>query len=293
MLYEAIDHVVVPTHSLETAAAPFERLGLRISPPLRHPGSGVTTRGLSAGGATNLFTILWAAVTDPGHAAQSALGQMTETALRSRPGAFGLGLRVRSLDAARRELSSKGIAVEPLEVRDANGSKLYDIAPLPPQPEADIPLALLQYVQAEPERRAALEADGALQHSLALKRLDHLAAVAPELERATRHWNDVLGIPTWGEIVTPTTVIRQMKVGDAIVELLGPANADSPIHSRQPGLSSMTAFEVPDLAAAVATARAAGFSASDPAVGSLPGTRVARIPAEELSGLTLQLLEYV
>jgi hypothetical protein len=55
----------------------------------------------------------------------------------------------------------------------------------------------------------------------------------------------------------------------------------------------MTAFEVPDLDAAVRVARAAGFTISDPARGPLPGTNVSRIPAEELAGLGLQLLQYV
>ncbi len=138
-----------------------------------------------------------------------------------------------------------------------------------------------------------LEQSGLLAHAIDLKRLDHLAAVAPDLETATAFWQDILRIPVWSEIVTATTVIRQMKVGDAIVELLGPAGPDSPIHTRPPGLSSMTAFEVPNLEQAVAVTRAHGFAISDPVTGALPHTRVSRIAAEHLSGLALQLLEYV
>jgi hypothetical protein len=55
----------------------------------------------------------------------------------------------------------------------------------------------------------------------------------------------------------------------------------------------MVAVEVPDLAAAVEHVRAAGFTAPDPAPGVLPGTRTASIPGGELSGMSLQLLEYV
>jgi hypothetical protein len=76
-------------------------------------------------------------------------------------------------------------------------------------------------------------------------------------------------------------------------ELIGPASPDSPVASRPAGLSSMCSFEVPDLEGAVAQARAAGFDGTDPATGTLPGTRTARISADQLSGLTLQLLEYV
>ena len=44
---------------------------------------------------------------------------------------------------------------------------------------------------------------------------------------------------------------------------------------------------------AVSTARDLGFSPNDPAKGVLPGTRVATIPAAEMSGVGMQLLEYV
>jgi hypothetical protein len=49
---------------------------------------------------------------------------------------------------------------------------------------------------------------------------------------------------------------------------------------------------VPDLDAAVRQARAAGFTAPDPAPGVLPGTRVATIRGPELAGVNLQLLQY-
>ena len=82
-------------------------------------------------------------------------------------------------------------------------------------------------------------------------------------------------------------------VGNAIFELIGPTAADSPIAQRPEGLISMCAFEVPDLAGAVETLRQRGFTSGDPATGPQPRTRVASIPAPELSGMTLQLLEYV
>jgi 4-hydroxyphenylpyruvate dioxygenase-like putative hemolysin len=88
-------------------------------------------------------------------------------------------------------------------------------------------------------------------------------------------------------------VINQMRVGDVNLELLGPATPESPLAARPPGPASMTAFEVPDVAAAVAHARAAGFTAPDPAPGPLPGTLTATIPGTQLSGLGLQLLQYV
>jgi catechol 2,3-dioxygenase-like lactoylglutathione lyase family enzyme len=126
-----------------------------------------------------------------------------------------------------------------------------------------------------------------------LKRLDHLAAVAYDLDKQCRFWEDVLGVAVTGEVRTPTMVIRKLKIGDAIFELLGPAGPDSPIHQRPAGLVSMAAWEVENLEAAVAQARAAGFTVPDPAAGVLPGTRTATIPAAELGGVAMQLLQYV
>ncbi|MHB8574197.1 MAG: VOC family protein [Dehalococcoidia bacterium] len=114
-----------------------------------------------------------------------------------------------------------------------------------------------------------------------------------DLDASTCFWTDILEVPLVGEVRTPTTIIRQFQLSDAVVELLGPTSPDSPVARRRPGLLSMAAFEVTDMAAAVAQARAAGFTVADPAPGSLPGTRVTSIAGAELSGFTLQLLEYV
>jgi hypothetical protein len=54
----------------------------------------------------------------------------------------------------------------------------------------------------------------------------------------------------------------------------------------------MAAWEVDDLPAAVALARKAGFTVPDPATGVLPGTCTATIPAAELGGVAMQLLQY-
>src|SRR5262249_35556817 len=100
-------------------------------------------------------------------------------------------------------------------------------------------------------------------------------------------------VPLAGEVTTPTMVIRQFRIGDAILELLGPASPDSPLHQRPSGLVSLASWEVDNLDAVVQQARAAGFHPSDPATGVLPGTRTATIPAQEMAGFTMQLLEHV
>ena len=50
MLYDRIDHIVLPVRSLETAAEPFARLGLALYPGVRHEGRGTENRGFFVGG---------------------------------------------------------------------------------------------------------------------------------------------------------------------------------------------------------------------------------------------------
>jgi hypothetical protein len=55
----------------------------------------------------------------------------------------------------------------------------------------------------------------------------------------------------------------------------------------------MASWEVADLEGAVRQARDAGFAASDPATGPLPGTRIGTVQGGELAGVNMQLLQYV
>lgn len=164
---------------------------------------------------------------------------------------------------------------------------------LPLHGQAGTDLVLVRHARSVQERHAAAEQAGLLGHALRLKRLDHLAAVAHDLEAKTRVWADILGVPVAGEVTTPAMMIRQLRIGDALLELLGPASPDSPLWKRPPGLVSMAAWEVSKLEEAVEQARQSGFAVPDAAAGVLPGTRTATIPGAELAGVNLQLLEYV
>jgi catechol 2,3-dioxygenase-like lactoylglutathione lyase family enzyme len=291
MQYEAIDHVVLATESVAGARKTFERLGFWTSPVGDHAEAGLEMSSLAAGGPDNFFLIILAGVVDEQQAARSPLGRMALAARTQGDGLFDVGLQVSDLDRAVKELRDKGAGIEIVEMDGLEGTR---IALLDVQAKAGVPLSLVQYSQTAAELHAVFEKAGALAHALSLTRLDHLASSPQDYDGATRYWNETLGIPTWGELVGGSgNKIRQMQIGDAIIELIGAAGAESPVRSRRPGLSSMTAFEVPDLDAAVGVARSRGFSVSDPVIGSLPGTRVARIPADELCGLGLQLLQYV
>jgi catechol 2,3-dioxygenase-like lactoylglutathione lyase family enzyme len=265
-MFEAISSLLLAAPDLATISAAYGRLGLRL-PPADAAGHRPSFR---VGAADHLVTAELLA-TD----AEQPLRDPVPRAAAAGRGLFAVGLRVADLRTALDRLAARGIAAQ------SAGAMVW--LPLHEQAGADFVL-----VPSGPPSAA-----GAPNHAFPLKRLDHLAAVAPDLDAKCRFWEDVLGVPVAGEVRTPAMVIRQLRIGDAIFELLGPASSDSPLHRRPPGLVSMAAWEVEDLAAAVAQARAAGFTVPEPAVGVLPGTRTATIPAPELGGTAMQLLQYV
>ena len=291
MLYERIDHLIFHVASVEEAAAPYERLGLTLTPRLRHRG-GTENRVFFVGaGESNEFYVELLSIADAAEFRAARGGDLPDGLLDgSAPPA--LMLRVSDLSGAGDELSGRGIRPSTREVFAEDGRKICDVAELEGTERGGVHVRLIQYAEAA-GRYARHAAAGYLSHALPLKRLDHLAAVAPDLEQTTRFWTDTLGVAVTGEITTPAMIIRQLKIGDAILELLGPATPDSPIRQRPPGLVRMAACEVGDLEAAVRAARAAGFNPPDPATGVLPGTRTSTIPAAELGGMAMQLLQYV
>ena len=286
LLYEGIGRVILPVSSLETACAPFERLGLVVSPERRAAGRGFSLRSLAVGGSGNLFDIEFLCPDADGDRT-SAQGQH---GLEDQ-GLSAIVLRVADMSTVLAALAERGIRATSTAIYDAEGRKRLDLAILPDMPDAATQVRLMQPGMSDDVRLA--EYLGGRSHAIPLKRLDHLAAVAPDLERSCRFWDEVLGVPTVGEVVSPTVVVRQLRIGDAMFELLGPATPDSPIRQRPPGLNSMCSFEVEDLDAAVAHVRAAGFAVQGPRLGTLPRTRVATVPGREMSGLNLQLLQYI
>jgi hypothetical protein len=257
--FDAIDTLFVAVPDL-AACRPYERPGLRLV-PTQHRG-----RGLLAGQAGNLVAVRFLAEA----AVDSPLAAPFHRAAAGGRGLFAVGLRVADLDRP----ASKGI----------RGTPFRDGAWLPLHEQAGTDLVLL---------RRERHADSPLAHSFPLKRLDHLAVVTHDLEEKTRFWAEVLSVPVAGEVKTPAMVIRQLRIGDAVLELLGPASPASPIWKRPVGLVSMASWEVSDLDDAVRRAREAGFTVPDPVEGVLPGTRIATIQGSELAGVNMRLLQYV
>jgi catechol 2,3-dioxygenase-like lactoylglutathione lyase family enzyme len=275
MFYEAIDSVYGAILGLD-ACRPYGHLGLRLSAPQNG------SRTLQVGGLTNLFAVHFLT----GTSSSALLAGPLRQGLAGGRALFAVALRVADLLGAVRHLASQGIPA--VSLRDGD----EDLAWLPLHDQAGTDIVLVQDATPVQERHAAALQHGLLGHAFPLRRLDHLAVVTHDLEARTRFWTNVLSVPVVGEVKTPVLIIRQLRLGDAVLELLGPAGSDSPLWQRPPGLVSMASWEVPDLDQAVAQARAAGFTVSDPAVGVLPGTRTATIPGAELAGVNMQLLEY-
>jgi catechol 2,3-dioxygenase-like lactoylglutathione lyase family enzyme len=269
MLYEAMDSVFLAVADLDSASQPYERMGLRLTDWRKR------RRSLHVGTPGSVFALHFLADVSP----DTPHSEPLRRSLAAGRGFYALALRVGDLDTALGQLQARG--VQAVRFRDDQNEKAW--LPLFHPLGTDLVL-----VQGDP----TAPGDG-LEHSFPLKRLDHLAIVTHDLEAQTRSWNDVLGVPVAGEVRTPTLVIRQLRLGDAVLELLGPASLDSPLRTRPPGLVSMASWEVSDMEEAVRLASAAGFTVPDPAAGPLPGTRITTIPGTELAGVNMQLLQYV
>jgi catechol 2,3-dioxygenase-like lactoylglutathione lyase family enzyme len=277
MTIHSIDSVLLDAADLDVACRPYERLGMRLS----RAGGG--RRTLRAGGPAGLFAIHFVAEAS----ADGPLAEPLRRALAGNRSLFAVCLAVADLDAILGRLEGRGKAGTRFS-EDGD-----DACWLPLNDQAGTDLVLVRKVPPDKERYEQAVNSGQLAHALPLRRLDHLAIVTRDLEQECCFWSDVLGVPVAGEVVTPTLVIRQLRIGDAVLELLGAASADSPLRQRPPGLVGMASWEVTDLEAVVAQVRRAGFTVSDPAVGPLPGTRIATVQGSELAGVNMQLLQYV
>lgn len=285
MLFDAIDMVILPVSDLDAASARFERLGLFVSPVIINESRASAFRLIPFGGPDNLFCIELLSVADPNATTPfvQGFGNVADRGLSQ------INLLVSDTDAALAELGRRGVSAA-TRIAGGAGKDAYTVTILESQPDAATPIGLIQWGQSMAERHAEFARQGG--HTFPAKRLDHLAGVAPDLDTSCRYWDEVLSVPTIGEVISPVIVVRQLKIGDAIFELLGPSSPDSPIRQRPPGLGSSVSLEVPDLHAAIAQARAVGFEVPDHRIGTLPGTIVTQISADQLSGLTMQLLQY-
>lgn len=289
-----IDHLVVPVPDLAAASAAYERLGVTLTPYTTHAGMGTANRACFVGSAPDDFCYVeLLAVVDPAVVRAGARRHYLEAAERGgglAALAFG-GVPVEDTASA---MTAAGMEVDLRDVRAGDGRIIGKAAAVASGPDFSFPFVLIEYPESWEARFERSQAAGRFAHALPLKRLDHVAVFIRDIEDACRIWAERLGIHVRGEVRAPGMVIRQLRVGAATVELIAADAPGSPLASRPPGLANVAAWEVgAPLAEVVALARERGFSCTAPAPGVLPGTLRAEIPAVELGGLAMQLLEYV
>jgi methylmalonyl-CoA/ethylmalonyl-CoA epimerase len=128
-----------------------------------------------------------------------------------------------------------------------------------------------------------------------LPRIAHVGIAVADLDAALAFYRDVLGLePRHPEIADGATIVS-VPFGESDVELLAPRDADGPIArfvaKRGPGIQHVC-YRVPDLDAALAACRAAGYRLIDetPRTGA-GGRRIAFVHPNATAGILLELTE--
>ncbi len=126
-------------------------------------------------------------------------------------------------------------------------------------------------------------------------RIAHVGIAVPDLDSALAFYRDVLGLePHPAEEADGATIVA-LTFGESEIELLAPLAADTPVGRflarRGPGIHHIC-YRVPDLDAALAACRAAGYRLVDdvPRSGA-GGRRIAFVHPKATAGILLELTE--
>jgi len=131
------------------------------------------------------------------------------------------------------------------------------------------------------------------------KGFDRVSARVADYPAALADWRSVIGLDEVQrfDVVDAGLVIGQLQSGQCLIELIAPAGPDSHfaavVAEQGEGAFPAVAIEVVDVAAEVARYRAAGVNLPDPVPGSMPGTLISTISADQAFGLDIQLAQYV
>ena len=134
-----------------------------------------------------------------------------------------------------------------------------------------------------------------------LQRLDHLVLAVQDLAQAAVAWGEVFGLqaeqtyrPEGAQMELALLPVGEPDRLGAFLELVQATAEDHRvarfIDERGQGMFSIS-IQVDDLDGAVRELRTKGVDVSQPEVGPLPDTRVARIPPEAAHGVPVQLIE--
>lgn len=126
-------------------------------------------------------------------------------------------------------------------------------------------------------------------------RIAHVGVAVPDITAALAFYRDVLGlIPGPPEAADGATIVS-LTLGESAVELLSPADPQSPIAKflakRGPGIHHLC-YRVPDLDRALEACRAGGYTLVDerPRRGA-GGRRIAFVHPKSTAGILLELTE--
>jgi methylmalonyl-CoA/ethylmalonyl-CoA epimerase len=126
-------------------------------------------------------------------------------------------------------------------------------------------------------------------------RIAHVGVAVTDLDAALAFYRDVLGLQPHPPEEADGATIVSLPFGESEVELLAPLRTDSPIakflERRGPGIHHIC-YRVPDLDAALASCRAAGYRLVDevPRRGA-GGRRIAFLHPKATAGILLELTE--
>jgi methylmalonyl-CoA epimerase len=126
-------------------------------------------------------------------------------------------------------------------------------------------------------------------------RIAHVGVAVTDLDAALAFYRDVLGLTPHPTEEADGAAIVSLPFGESEVELLAPIRTDSPIarflERRGPGIHHIC-YRVPDLDAALASCRAAGYRLVDdvPRTGAA-GRRIAFVHPKATAGILLELTE--
>ncbi|WP_322796289.1 VOC family protein, partial [Tepidiforma sp.] len=236
-MFPALDHLILAIPDLAAAAAPFEQLGLTLTPRTAHAGLGTANRAAFIGSGPGNFAFIELLAVE-----QPDLLPPSRAHHRAAAGAGGalasFALRVPDLDAALQPLRPAA-QVDVAEVR-ADDRRLLVRSAVIRLPAIPCPVALVQYPETPEARFQRSRSLGRFDHAFPLAALDHIALLVTDLAAATRD-AALLGLQPVGEVTTPDVIIRQLAAGAATVELLAPARQGSPLAGRPPGLLPVAA----------------------------------------------------
>ena len=190
-------------------------------------------------------------------------------------GLHHLAFQTDGVDAEVAALREKGVPLQDREPREGFSGRLSFLAP-----EA-FDGALLEVVEPPPDRPEEALAS-------AVKRIDHVVLLVPDLDAACDRLHDYFGLSPKRRMERGPRRFAFFRPGEVIAEVIGPAGGPGPPGSaRLAGL----AFEVTGIDELVASLKARGFPVGEPHP-ALQGGRIASVHASGACGVPVAFIDF-